>query len=288
MVDVAITAGAGRAVRAGFLTAWALCCFAANSLLCRAALRPGLIDPATFTLVRVASGAAVLAVLAYGRTPGGLRSGSWTSAAALFVYAATFSLAYLRIHAGTGALLLFAAVQVTMLGWSVREGASLRPLQWIGAALAVAGLALLTLPGAASPDVAGASLMVASGVAWGLYSIRGRTAADPLATTAGNFVRALPLAAAFALASITTSRESGTGLALASVSGAITSAGAYVVWYAVLPVLGAARAGTLQLAVPVLAAAAGVWLLGEPMTLRLATAGAATVAGIALMVCVSR
>jgi drug/metabolite transporter (DMT)-like permease len=271
-------------LRTAALTAAALACFAANSLLCRAALRPRLIDAATFTLVRVASGAAVLAALALARAPGGLREGSWASAAALFAYAATFSLAYLRLHAGTGALLLFAAVQATMIGWSLAHGAAMGAARWLGAALAAAGLALLTLPGAGSPDPAGAALMVAAGVAWGVYSIRGRSAADPAATTAGNFVRALPLAAAFALAAGGGGRASAAGLALAAISGAVTSGGGYVAWYAALPALGAARAGTLQLAVPVLAAAAGVALLGEPITARLALAAAAILAGIALAI----
>ena len=274
----------GMPLRTGLVTALALTCFAANSLLCRAALRPGLVDPATFTAVRVASGAVVLAALVLVRGKGGPRQGGWTSAAMLFAYAAAFSLAYVRLHAGTGALLLFASVQATMLGWSLRAGATLRAVQWLGIAIAAAGLVLLTAPGAASPGPAGAGLMVAAGVAWGVYSIRGRSAADPVATTAGNFVRALPFAVAWVVASAASSHGSATGLALAAISGAVTSGGGYVLWYAALPVLGAARAGTLQLAVPVLAAAAGVVLLGEPLTLRLVIAAAAIVAGIALAV----
>jgi drug/metabolite transporter (DMT)-like permease len=275
-------AGARDAVRAGLLTGAALACFAANSLLCRAALRPRLVDAATFTLVRVASGAAVVAAFALARSRGALRSGSWGSAAALFAYAATFSLAYVRIHAGVGALLLFAAVQAAMLGWSLRRGTRLRGVQWLGVAIAAVGLALLTLPGATAPDAAGAALMVAAGVAWAVYSIRGRAEADPLATTAGNFVRALPLAAALAAAAASAATATGAGLALAAVSGGVTSGGGYVLWYAALPALGAARAGTLQLAVPVLAAAAGVALLGEPLTPRLVASSAAILAGLAL------
>jgi drug/metabolite transporter (DMT)-like permease len=274
----------GMPLRTGLVTALALTCFAANSLLCRAALRPGLVDPATFTAVRVASGAVVLAALVLVRGKGGPRQGSWISAAVLFAYAAAFSLAYVRLHAGTGALLLFASVQATMLAWSLRAGATFRAVQWLGIAIAAAGLVLLTAPGAASPGLAGAGLMVAAGVAWGVYSIRGRSAADPVATTAGNFVRALPLAVAWAVASAASSHGSGAGLALAAISGAVTSGGGYVLWYTALPVLGAARAGTLQLAVPVLAAAAGVVLLGEPLTFRLVVAAAAIVAGIALAV----
>jgi drug/metabolite transporter (DMT)-like permease len=271
-------------LRTGLLTAAALACFAANSLLCRAALRPRLVDAATFTLVRVASGAAILAAVAMFRSRQGLRCGSWTSAAALFAYAAAFSLAYVRIHAGVGALVLFAAVQATMLGWSLRQGTALGAVQWLGLAVAGAGLALLTLPGATSPDPAGAALMGAAGVSWGIYSIRGRSAADPVATTAGNFVRALPFAGAFAVAAASASSASGAGIALAAASGGITSGGGYVLWYAALPALGAARAGTLQLAVPVLAAAAGVALLGEPLTPRLALSSVAIVTGLALAI----
>jgi drug/metabolite transporter (DMT)-like permease len=282
MQGVPSTVAARPALRAGIVTAAALACFAANSLLCRAALRPGLVDAATFTLVRVATGAAFLAALVRVRASSRLRAGSWGSALALFTYAAFFSLAYVRIQVGVGALLLFPAVQATMLGWSLRSGATLGFVQWLGVGIAASGLALLTLPGATSPDPLGAGLMVAAGVAWGVYSIRGRASADPLPTTAGNFVRALPFAAAWALAGGMPPRASGAGLALAAVSGAVTSGGGYVLWYAALPLLGAARAGTLQLAVPVLAAMAGVVLLGEPMTLRLAAAGAAILAGIAL------
>lgn len=279
------TAGAAPpALRAWIVTVSALVCFAANSLLCRAALRPRLVDAETFTLVRVASGAAFLGALALVRAGGRFRSGSWGSAIALFAYAATFSLAYVRIQVGVGALLLFPAVQATMLGWSLRAGATLHAVQWLGVGIAASGLALLTLPGATSPDAGGAALMIAAGVAWGVYSIRGRSAVDPLATTAGNFVRALPLAAGWAFAAGMPSRASGAGLALAVVSGAVTSGGGYVLWYAALPLLGAARAGTLQLAVPVLAAVAGVVLLGEPLTARLAASGAAILAGIALAI----
>lgn len=286
-----VRAGAADArppLRTGLLTTAALACFAANSLLCRAALRPRLVDAPTFTLVRIASGAAVLAAIALARSPRGLRSGSWTSAAALFGYAAAFSLAYVRIQAGVGALLLFAAVQATMLGWSLRQGTALRRVQWMGIAVAAAGLALLTLPGATAPDPVGAALMISAGIAWGVYSIRGRTAADPVATTAGNFARALPFACAFAVAAASTTAASAAGIALAAASGGLTSGGGYVLWYAVLPALGAARAGTLQLAVPVLAAAAGVVLLGEPLTPRLVLSSVGILAGLALAIRMSR
>jgi drug/metabolite transporter (DMT)-like permease len=269
-------------VRVAALTAATLACFAANSLLCRAALRPRLVDPATFTLVRVASGAAVLAlVLAAGRRARPV-GGTFASALALFVYAAAFSLAYVRIGAGVGALLLFAAVQVTMVGWAALRGSRPRPLQVLGVGVALAGLGFLALPGAAAPDLAGTALMLAAGVAWGAYSLRGRTAGDPLATTAHNFLLAAPLALAFSVALLRGASASAPGLALAVASGALASGGGYSLWYAVVPVLGATRAAAVQLAVPVLAGLGATAFLGERLTERIAVAGAAILAGIAL------
>jgi drug/metabolite transporter (DMT)-like permease len=265
------------------LAAVALGCFAANSLLCRAALGGARTDPATFTAVRLVSGAlALAALLALGRRrPAG---GSWGSAIVLFGYAAPFSLAYVRIGAGIGALVLFAFVQATMVGYGVATGARLGARGWAGAALATAGLAWLTLPGAGAPDAAGVLLMAVAGTAWGVYSIRGRRAVDPLAVTADQFIRSAPLGLAFLAVKAGSARADATGLALAAASGAIASGMGYAAWYAVLPALGAARAGTLQLAVPVLAGVAAVSLLGEPLTLRLVGAGLAILAGVALSV----
>jgi drug/metabolite transporter (DMT)-like permease len=261
----------------------ALVCFAANSLLCRAALLHGRADPGSFTAVRVAAGAAVL-VLLVGVTGGRSRpgGGSWASAVALFAYAAAFSLAYVRIPAGVGALVLFAHVQGTMVGYGAATGARLGPLGWAGAAIAIGGLAGLTLPGAGAPDLAGCVLMGIAGIAWGIYSIRGRQARDALATTADNFVRAAPLAAGFLAALAPSAHLSREGLALAVASGALTSGIGYALWYAALPALGAARAGTLQLAVPVLAALGATAFLGERPTARLVAAGFAIVVGVAV------
>jgi drug/metabolite transporter (DMT)-like permease len=275
---------AAGAARTAVFAGGALTCFAANSLLCRAALGPGLADAGTFTAVRLASGAAVLALLLAARRarPAG---GSWGSAAALFAYAAAFSLAYLRIGAAVGALVLFPAVQATMVGWGVATGATLARPQWAGMALALVGLGWLTLPRAGgSPDLAGAVLMALAGVAWGVYSVRGRRATEPLATTADNFVRATPLGLAFLAAHLPAAHASPAGIALAVVSGALASGGGYALWYAVLPALGPSRAGTLQLATPALAAAGAVLLLGEPLTARLAGAGALILGGVALAV----
>ncbi len=272
------------AARSALLAAGALVCFAANSLLCRAALGRGLADPGTFTAVRLASGAAALALLLGATRRVRPAGGSWGSALALFVYAAAFSLAYVRIGAGAGALVLFAAVQGTMVAFGLATGTRLARAQWLGMALATGGLAWLTLPGAGAPDARGSALMALAGLAWGIYSVRGRRATEPLATTADNFLRAAPLGVLFLLAQLGPARATPGGLALAAASGALASGGGYAIWYAALPALGAARAGTLQLAVPVLAAVGAVLLLGEPVTLRLAGAGAVILVGVGLAV----
>lgn len=276
--------------RVAALTAAALTGFAANSLLCRMALRPGLIDAATFTGVRLVSGALVLVVLARvsvrasGRMAAPRRGGSWTSAAALFAYAAAFSYAYLRISAGVGALLLFGAVQITMLAAALRAGERPRGPEAIGWVIAAVGLVILLSPGITAPDPRGAVLMIAAGVAWGIYSLRGRSAASPLLATADNFARSVLLAVALAvLAALSASpHATARGAALAVLSGAIASGVGYSLWYAALPTLGAARAAVVQLLVPVLVAAAGVALLGEPVTRRLVLSAIAVLGGVAL------
>jgi drug/metabolite transporter (DMT)-like permease len=272
------------AARTAAFAAAALACFAANSLLCRAALGTGRSDPATFTAVRLASGALALSALLAGTRRVRPRGGSWASALALLAYAVAFSLAYVRIPAGVGALVLFVHVQGTMVGWDVATGARLGARGWLGAALALAGLAALTLPGAGAPDVVGCVLMAIAGVAWGVYSIRGRRASDPLAVTADHFVRAAPLALVFLLVQPGPAHATLDGLVLAAASGVVASGLGYAIWYAVLPAIGAARAGTLQLAVPVLAAAGAAALLGERLPARVLGAGLAILAGVALSV----
>ncbi len=271
-------------------TALALVGFAANSLLCRAALAGGearSIDAASFTLVRLASGALVLALLVRVRAgPGGGRGhGSWAGALALFAYAAGFSLAYVRIGAGVGALLLFGCVQLTMLAAGLARGERPRALEWVGLAVALVGLGGLTLPGASAPAAGGALLMAGAGVAWGLYSLRGRGSTDPLAATAGNFLRSVPLALLLSLLALLFARTphaSGEGLALAAASGALASGLGYSLWYAALPSLSATRAAIVQLSVPVLAAAGAVLLLREPLTQRGVRGGAALLFGVLL------
>jgi drug/metabolite transporter (DMT)-like permease len=263
-------------------TTASLLCFAANSLLCRAALGSRRVDPATFTSVRIVSGAAMLALVLLLSRRARPRGGSLGSALALFVYAAAFSLSYVRIGAGVGALLLFAAVQVTMVGWSALRGARPGPAQFTGLLVALAGLGWLVLPGTATPDAAGGALMIAAGVAWGAYSLRGSAAGDPLATTAHNFLLAVPAALALSLALARWTSLSAEGLALALASGALASGGGYSLWYAVVPALGPTRAAAVQLAVPILAGLGATAFLGEHLTPRIAGAGSAILAGITL------
>lgn len=269
------------------LTALAMLAFAANSLLCRAALGGGHADAASFTLLRLAGGALVLGLLARARGGPGPAAGlAWGSAAALFVYALGFSLAYLRIPAGVGALLLFAAVQLTMIGAGLRAGERPRRLEWAGLALSIAGLVVLARPGLARPDPAGAALMLGAGAAWGLYSLRGRRGGDAVAVNAACFALALPLAlAASAIAQLLgATRLDPAGASLALASGALASGLGYVVWYAALPGLSATRAAIVQLSVPPLAAAGGVGLLGESFSPRLLGASLLILGGIALAV----
>ncbi len=264
------------------LTSATMAAFAANSVLARLALATTETGAASFTAVRVAAGAAVLwAVVRARREDVG---GSWPSAVALVVYAAAFSAAYLQLTAGTGALVLFGAVQLTMIGWGVFRGERPSALAWLGIAVAVGGLVALLLPGLDAPPLGPALGMAASGVAWGVYSLRGRGSARPAADTAGNFVRAVPLALALLVPTALGAglRMDGPGAAYALASGALTSGLGYVLWYAVLPSLRATSAATVQLSVPVLAAFGGVVLLGEAVTLRLALASVATLGGIAL------
>lgn len=254
--------------------------FAANSILCRFALRSTTIDAASFTSVRIASGAMMLLIVARFR----IRAGNWTSAFALFVYAAAFSFAYLSLTAATGALLLFAAVQATMIAFGLTKGESMRVLQWFGVALALGGLVFLLSPGLAAPPIAGAILMLCAGIAWGVYSLRGKGAGNPTNATAGNFLRAVPMIAVVSLAFISHAHVDLAGIIYAAISGAITSALGYVVWYAALPSLGSTTAATVQLSAPVLAALGGILFLGETMTLRFVISAIAVLAGIALVV----
>lgn len=266
------------------LVALALLAFAGNSLLARFALRDGGMDPASFTALRIASGAVVLWLLARWRRAAATGRGRAVSALALFAYAALFSLAYLRLDAGAGALLLFGAVQATMIGHGLWRGERLSARQWLGLVLALAGLAGLLAPGLTAPPLGASLLMLGAGVAWGAYSLLGRGGGDPLKVTAGNFLLAVPLAAVFLGVAWPGLRMDTVGIACALASGALASGVGYALWYAALPALRASAAATLQLCVPVLVAIAGVLLLGEPLGRRLLLASAAILGGVALVV----
>lgn len=267
------------------LTAIAMLAFAANSLLCRLALGQELIDAASFTSVRVVSGSVTLCLIVLLRRRPHVRStASWRTAVALFVYMACFSFAYRSLSAGTGALVLFGAVQLTMFTVALREGEHFSLLSWAGFAAAILGLIYLVSPGLTAPDLVGAGLMAAAGIAWGFYSLLGRGATDPLEATARNFVYAVPLALIVSLLSFSALKSSPGGLALAVASGALASGCGYVIWYAALAGLTGVRAATVQLIVPAIAAFGGIVMLAEPVTLRLLTASAATLGGVAMVV----
>ena len=264
-------------------TTMALVAFAANSILCRIALREAAVDAATFSTIRIISGAATLLLVTVASgTPG--VTGSWTSAGLLAAYAVPFSFAYTGLSAGTGALIMFGTVQVTMLAAALRSGE--RPLmaQWIGLGLALAGLVVLVFPGLMSPPLTAAVLMVVAGVTWGLYSVRGRGETNPLPDTTGNFVRAVPLVVAVSLVTLPRMHIEARGVALAVASGAVASGLGYVIWYAALRALTGLQSAIVQLAVPVLAAVGGVIFLTETISLRLVLSGVLVLGGIALAI----
>ena len=266
------------------LTFFTLIAFASNSVLCRLALAPGLIGAGTFTGVRLLSGAIVLMLLVALRGRATAVQGTWGSAVALFAYAAPFSFAYLRIPAGVGALVLFGTVQATMIGSDLLKGKGLRSTELAGLVLAVAGLTVLTLPGVSAPDPAGVGLMIVAGVAWGIYSLRGRAAIDPLKSTATNFSRSLLFAMPLGIASLGYETFTLPGVSYAIVSGAMASGLGYALWYTALRGLTATQAGIVQLLVPALAAIGGILLLGESVSVRLLFAGLTILAGVALAV----
>lgn len=259
--------------------------FAANSILCRLALAHNSIDPASFTLARIGAGVVTLWLILGVRRKAGSVAGTWRGALALFTYAAAFSWAYITLSASTGALLLFGAVQATMVAAGLVRGEKLANRQWLGFLLALGGLAVLLIPSASAPPLGGALLMLAAGVAWGAYSLLGRGAADPLAATAGNFLRALPMAvAAFAVASMIGTHQRPDGLLYAALSGAIASGLGYTIWYAALPSLSPVQGASVQLSVPVITALAGTLALAEGISVRLALTSVAILGGIGLVI----
>ena len=271
------------------LTVIALAAFAANSILCRVALRPGAIDPASFTAARLLSGAIALFVIARSLrrgSRGGSHAGSWTSALLLFVYALPFSLAYVSLGVATGALILFFTVQATMLVGAAFSGERIHWLEINGIFVALAGLAHLMKPGLTAPPAGGAALMTLAGIAWGLYSLRGRRSTDPIVDTAANFARSAPMALlAFAVAAPLGHLHLSTpGLLLASASGILASGAGYAAWFAALPRLNSLQAAALQLTVPLIAAVGGIVILGEEPSRRLVLSAVFILGGVGLAI----
>jgi len=257
--------------------------FAANSLLARMALTQTTIDPASFSAIRLISGAAFLVLFVafrYRRLP--FDTGSWWSAFALFVYAVAFSYAYVRLSTGTGALILFGAVQGTMLCYGFVKGDRLGPVQLGGFLLACLGVVWLLLPGADAPSLSGSGLMAIAGIAWGAYSLRAG-ASDPVLTSAGNFARTVPMCLILMAVALQTLDVDSDGVVYALASGIVTSGIGYIIWYAVLPHINVVNASTIQLSVPALAAMMGVVVLSEPVSLRLLVATVAILLGIAIV-----
>jgi drug/metabolite transporter (DMT)-like permease len=265
-------------------TALSMVAFAGNSLLCRMALRHTGIDAASFTSIRIVSGALVLWLIIAMRGEKIGTAGSWYSALALFAYAAGFSFAYISLPAATGALLLFGAVQATMISYGLWKGERLRGWQIAGLIIAFGGLFGLLLPGLSAPPLHGSTLMLAAGIAWGIYSLRAKGAIDPTRVTAGNFMRAVPFAAGLSMAMLPAASLDGRGILYAIASGAVASGVGYAIWYKALRGLKSTSAATVQLSVPVIAAIGGIAFLGEPVTLRLLVTSTAILGGIALVI----
>jgi len=268
------------------LTTLAMIAFASNSLLNRLALGQHTIDPISYTTVRLISGAIMLSLIRSTQRKNGqqLLGGSWLSAALLFLYAITFSFAYLSLSAGTGALILFGSVQLTMIIVALRSGERPQMLEWIGLCMAFGGLIYLVLPGLSAPPPLGSILMLIAGVAWGFYSVRGRGSQNPLADSTGNFVYAVPMILLIRLISVNNIQLSDTGILFAALSGALASGVGYVIWYSALRGLTTTRAAIIQLSVPVLAAWGGVLLLSEHISARLLFAGILILGGVGLTV----
>lgn len=272
-------------LKASSFTSLALIAFAANSVLCRLALGEQQIDAASFTAVRLASGALVLFLLIkinHSEKPN--RSGNWFSSLMLFLYAMTFSYAYLSLDTGTGALILFGAVQFTMIAYSLLKGKRLTTAEWLGVLLALLGLIYLLYPGINTPSLTGFVLMLTAGVAWGAYTLLGSNSANPLAENAANFIRTLPLIALVAIITLPDSFYTQEGLWLAFLSGAIASGVGYTIWYTALRYITAIQAAVVQILVPVLAGIGGVIFMDETVTIRLLLSAILVLSGILLVV----
>ncbi|MBQ5002744.1 DMT family transporter [Klebsiella pneumoniae] len=257
----------------------AMLAFAANSILCRLALQGGHIDPLSFSSLRLASGALVL--FYHAKTTLSL----WRplSGFYLMVYAVLFSVAYIHLDTGAGALLLFGAVQFAMVIHGLFKGESLSVMRACGLVIALAGIAALLLPGAKAPPLYSALMMIVAGLAWAAYSVWGWAGQAAGASTAANFVLATPMALALSLLFMKQGHYDAAGIALSLLSGAAASAGAYVLWYTLLPSLGSITASTLQLSVPCLAMLGGVVFLDESLTVRTIFSALAVLTGIVMV-----
>jgi len=266
------------------LTVIAMIAFAANSVLARLAFATAGAEPLSYTGIRLAAGAATLAVLLALRRRNVRLGGSWSGVAALFGYAILFSIAYILLGAGTGALILFASVQIGMLGWAVYRGDRPGLIEWLGFVVAFGGLVYLLSPGVVAPNPLGALLMLVAGLCWAAYTLIGRASTSPLDDTAGNFMRSSPLAVVMVVAGALTYGVSLAAVIYAIVSGALASGLGYAVWYTALPSLSRTRAAIVQLTVPAIAGAGGVLFIGEALSPRLVIATIAIIGGVALAV----
>ena len=267
-------------------TSFALIAFAANSVLCRLALGGETIDAASFTVIRLISGAITLVLILKMQSAGNhsTAKGSVVAALMLFLYAITFSFAYITLNTATGALILFGAVQMTMILITLKSGHRMHMAEWFGVIIAFAGLVYLVLPDVTSPSFVGFVLMTVAGIAWGVYTLKGRGSKNPLADTAHNFARTIPLVAVLAIVAIPYVDLSIKGVILAVLSGAVASGIGYTVWYTALGGLTAVQAAVVQLLVPVIAAAGGVVVVGEAISLRLVLSAVLILGGILIVV----
>ncbi|MBL4765002.1 MAG: DMT family transporter [Colwellia sp.] len=273
-------------LKTSLLTGLALIAFAANSVLCRLALGNGAIDASSFTVIRLLSGAIALFIILSikGSNQGVSSKGSWTAGLMLFLYAITFSYAYLSVDTGTGALILFGSVQITMIMLSLISGTRLHLIEWSGVFIAFTGFIYLMLPNITTPSINGFILMTVAGISWGIYTLKGRSSKNPLMDTTYNFLRTIPFVALLAVFSMQNISYSTEGIVLALISGAITSGVGYTIWYIALGGLSSTQAAVIQLSVPVIAAIGGVVFVSEIITIRLVISATVVLSGILMVV----
>lgn len=274
-------------MRIFLLTTITMIAFGANSIFGRVALEGDAIDPSSYSFIRLLSGAIMLAILVGASSVVSKKNfshGNIISALCLFAYAAAFSFSYVNIETGVGALILFACVQAVMIGWALFEGDRPSLFEWLGIVIAFGAFIWLVSPGLEAPDPIAATLMAISGIAWGTYSLRGKSSSDPLKATAGNFLLSVPMGLVLLFITISSSQITLYGVILAIASGAITSGMGYALWYKVLPQLTSTRASIVQLTVPVVAGIGGLIFLSEPLTFRFVLASALILGGVAISI----